>query len=68
MSQDFLKSLPDDLRALVIDGVVQMAEIQTNFNKQQDGIAPLTIISRTHEICAWLLKRRCLIANLGELY
>ena len=39
MSQDFLESLPEDLRALVIDGVIQMAEIQTNFNKQQDGIA-----------------------------
>ena len=45
MSQDFLKSLPDDLRALVIDGVVQMAEIQTNFNKQQDGIAQAQFIA-----------------------
>ncbi|MEP0521334.1 MAG: TRAP transporter substrate-binding protein DctP [Hyphomicrobiales bacterium] len=39
MNQGFLEKLPDDLRALVIDGVIQMAEVQTNFNKQQDGIA-----------------------------
>lgn len=44
MSQDFLENLPDDLRALVIDGVIQMAEVQTNFNKQQDGIAQAQFI------------------------
>lgn len=44
MSQDFLDSLPDDLRALVIDGVIQMAEVQTQFNKQQDGIAQAQFI------------------------
>lgn len=44
MSQSFLESLPEDLRALVIDGVIQMAEVQTNFNKQQDGIAQAQFI------------------------
>ena len=44
MSQSFLEGLPEDLRALVIDGVIQMAEVQTNFNKQQDGIAQAQFI------------------------
>lgn len=39
MNQNFLEKLPEDLRNLVIDGVIQMAEVQTDFNKQQDGIA-----------------------------
>lgn len=39
MNQAFLEKLPEDLRALVIDGVIQMAEVQTNFNKRLDGIA-----------------------------
>lgn len=44
MNQAFLEGLPEDLRALVIDGVTQMAEVQTNFNKQQDGIAQQAFI------------------------
>ncbi|MCB2055984.1 MAG: TRAP transporter substrate-binding protein DctP [Geminicoccaceae bacterium] len=33
VSQDFLESLPDDLRALVVSGVRQMADVQLEFNK-----------------------------------
>ncbi len=33
VSQDFLDSLPDDLRALVVSGVRQMADVQLEFNK-----------------------------------
>lgn len=44
MNQDWLEGLPADLQALVIDGVTQMAEVQTNFNKQQDGIAQQAFI------------------------
>ncbi|HRY24003.1 MAG: TRAP transporter substrate-binding protein DctP [Geminicoccaceae bacterium] len=33
VSQDFLDSLPDDLRAMVVSGVRQMADVQLEFNK-----------------------------------
>ncbi|MEZ5823778.1 MAG: TRAP transporter substrate-binding protein DctP [Geminicoccaceae bacterium] len=33
VSQDFLESLPDDLRALTISGIRQMADVQLEFNK-----------------------------------
>ncbi|MEO1019755.1 MAG: TRAP transporter substrate-binding protein DctP, partial [Pseudomonadota bacterium] len=32
-SQSFLDSLPDDLRHLVVSGIVQMAAVQSDFNK-----------------------------------
>lgn len=37
MSDKWLKSLPRDLQSLVIDGVVQMADMQTNWNKQYEN-------------------------------
>lgn len=33
VSQDFLDSLPDDLRTMVVSGVRQMADVQLEFNK-----------------------------------
>jgi TRAP-type transport system periplasmic protein len=36
MSDAWLQRLPQDLQDLVIDGVVQMAEIQSNWNKQYE--------------------------------
>ena len=33
VSQDFLDSLPDDLRALTVSGIRQMADVQLEFNK-----------------------------------
>ena len=37
VSQDFLESLPDDLRALTVAGIKQMADVQLEFNKGADG-------------------------------
>ena len=39
MNNDWLQGLPDDLQALVVDGVKQMAVIQTQFNKRLDSSA-----------------------------
>ena len=36
MSDSWLKSLPEDLQALVIDGVTQAAAVQMEFNKYLD--------------------------------
>jgi TRAP-type C4-dicarboxylate transport system substrate-binding protein len=36
MSDAWLQSLPEDLQNMVIDGVVQMADIQSNWNKQYE--------------------------------
>jgi TRAP-type transport system periplasmic protein len=37
VSQSFLESLPDDLRALTIAGIRQMATVQREFNKGAEG-------------------------------
>jgi TRAP-type C4-dicarboxylate transport system substrate-binding protein len=37
MSDQWLQSLPDDLRTLVVDGVTQMAEVQLDWNKQYES-------------------------------
>jgi tripartite ATP-independent transporter DctP family solute receptor len=37
VSQSFLDSLPDDLRALTVAGIRQMMEVQTQFNKGAEG-------------------------------
>lgn len=37
VSQSFLESLPDDLRALTVSGIRQMATIQREFNKSAEG-------------------------------
>lgn len=39
MSDAFLKSLPKDLQALVVDGVEQMASVQSDFNKSFESRA-----------------------------
>ena len=46
MSDTWLQSLPEDLRALVIDGVVQMAEVQTDFNKRLDAQATIDFVEQ----------------------
>ena len=45
MSDTWLQGLPPDLQDLVIDGVRQMAVIQTQFNKRLDGVANARFIS-----------------------
>ena len=45
MSDAWLQSLPPDLQSLVIDGVIQMAEIQTDFNKRLDAQATLDFVA-----------------------
>jgi len=37
VSQSFLDSLPDDLRALTVAGIRQMADVQRDFNKGAEG-------------------------------
>ena len=37
VSQSFLDSLPDDLRALTVSGIIQMAAVQREFNKGAEG-------------------------------
>lgn len=37
VSQTFLDSLPDDLRALTVSGIRQMMDVQTMFNKGAEG-------------------------------
>jgi TRAP-type C4-dicarboxylate transport system substrate-binding protein len=37
VSQDFLDSLPPDLKALTVAGIRQMADVQLEFNKGAEG-------------------------------
>ena len=39
MNKDWLQGLPEDLQGLVIEGVKQMAVVQTQFNKRLDSSA-----------------------------
>lgn len=39
MSDQWLKSLPDDLRVMVMDGLTQAAQLQTDWNKQYESRA-----------------------------
>ena len=45
MSDPWLQGLPAELQDLVIDGVRQMAVIQTQFNKRLDGAANARFMS-----------------------
>lgn len=37
VSQSFLESMPEDLRALTVSGIIQMATVQREFNKGAEG-------------------------------
>ena len=50
VSQDFLESLPDDLRALTITGIRQMADVQLEFNKGAEAKQSAAFIKDGGEI------------------
>lgn len=50
VSQDFLESLPDDLRALTVSGIRQMADVQLEFNKGAEAKQSAAFIAGGGEI------------------
>ncbi len=50
VSQDFLESLPDDLRALTVSGIRQMADVQLEFNKGAEAKQSTAFIESGGEI------------------
>lgn len=50
VSQDFLDSLPDDLRALTVTGIRQMADVQLEFNKGAEAKQSAAFIAGGGEI------------------
>jgi tripartite ATP-independent transporter DctP family solute receptor len=50
VSQDFLESLPDDLSALVVSGIRQMADVQLEFNKGAEAKQSAAFIAGGGEI------------------
>ncbi|MCB2009539.1 MAG: TRAP transporter substrate-binding protein DctP [Geminicoccaceae bacterium] len=50
VSQDFIESLPDDLRALTISGIRQMADVQLEFNKGAEARQSAAFVEAGGEI------------------
>ena len=50
VSQSFLESMPDDLRALTVAGIRQMANVQREFNKGAEGSQNAAFVAAGGEI------------------
>ncbi len=49
-SQSFIDSLPDDLKHLVVSGIVQMATVQREFNKGAEGVQTAAFVESGGEV------------------